>query len=678
MRARLLATALAMILLGGAVVANAADTRTAPIRPVKLIEWGGDLYLRGHVFSNEQTTTTATSETTTIDDSSVFEEGIELTSAWYIYHPNLIELHLGVDLAKTQEYVTTSAQDFQTKGDLRGYDFSVLLLQEKPMSIRLFTDKSESLRDRDFAQSVLRETESRGVSIILKKPISILMLLEEVSNSELGDRRNEQEDTTHFRVEVKHRPDSDWITEVFYDFENIDKTTIFSTTAGQTEPAQEFPDRTQEIGFFNSWRFGPEERQHSLTGRGRLYRRGGFFENRVASIDQRLELAHSETLSTFYAASFDLDRIEGQEQRTKTAEIGITKTFYDSLDLTLRGEKYSLAAEKDSEDRYGIFLEADYRKQTAIGQFTSSLMLGWSREEEQSANGRRNVIDERVTLTDANYSSLAQSNAVTSTIQVRDETSTITYVQDVDYLVRTIGIETEIRRLIGSDIDPGQTVLVTYTALTSPQSEFSTHYFDWSNRLALDAIPVTLYMDYRQRRDRLADGEDPGNLDHRRSFLAGAELDYKGLFVTFESECIDQHLSPPSSANRLNVTYRRSLSRNVDLSIGGSLERLTYHQAQRFRLQHGAEVLDSATARLSLTTKIGRNALLRFTSDISQLSGQENRSDFRNSLSFEWQYAKLDFSLEADYNTFTDENLSGTSETTGQDTSVLFRISRKF
>ncbi|KKN87884.1 hypothetical protein LCGC14_0254150 [marine sediment metagenome] len=667
---------LLLVLPISALPSVAEEQKKVPIQPLGLLDIGGALYTRVESVSDKRVTETATTKTTTTEDELIFEEGIELSVEGYIYHPYLLEWRLGLDLAKTQETITLNDLETKTNGDLRGYDISALLLQEKPVSLRLFASQTEDLRDRDVGQATRATEQRRGLELYVKGPLPSTFLLERIEIEEKGTRRTVEEDTTHIRVTVEHRPHRDWLTEFFYDREQTDEVSTFLSATG-VSPPQQFPDTKDEFNITNLWSFGPEDLRHTLSGSANFLSRSGFFENRVTSIDQRLELAHTKTFTTFYAAALDINRTEAEEDQTFNAEIGFEKSIYDSLDIIVRGEIYHRAIEKSSERRRGLFFEADYRKKTPIGRYTSSLALGWERDVQNFNSGVQRVTDERVTLEDTTFLELDEKN-ITGSMAVTNEDKTITYAEIVDYILRVTGGTTEIRRTLGSLIGDGDTVLVTYVSQQSPHSIFTTDHVDWDHRLRLKKIPVILYANYRLRNEKLTHGEDPENLDREQSFLAGTQLDYKGLTTVLEHERQDQNLSPPWIANRVEVTYHRALARNLDLTVSGNLEWLRYLEARKFGLEPGAETLKTATGRLSLTTKVGRNAVLRFDSTLSRLSGRENRTEFQNSVSFEWRYAKLDFSVDAHYDTYTDENLSGTSKTTGKNASIMFYVRRKF
>ena len=669
----------ALALLLGACPLLAVEGANAPIRPISILEWDAAIYVRAEVETDERTTETATSKTVTTEEEWNFEEGLEASVTGYVYHPNLMWWRVGIDLARTQESITLNGQEFKTNGDLRGYDISVLFLQEKPVSLWLFASKRDDVRDRDFSQNT-RTTERRhGGELRYRGPFVATLLAEWIEQTETGDRLSTEEKTSHYRLVVTDQRDRDWLTEFTYDREETDRVNSFTPTGGGAATVTEFPDTTDEVQLTNLWRFGPEEpEKHTLSGQILLMRRRGFFENDVITADQRLDFVHSETLSTFYLASFNSDETVDQTDRVIDAEIGVVKNIYDSLDITFRVEGHDRSVGESGERRIGAFFEADYRKETPIGYYTSSLLVGREKEHEQFPSGQRTIIDESVTLIGTTFVALNENNVVPGSVVVTDITGTIFYATPGDYVLRTTGVVTEIRRVLGGLIGDGDTVLVDYITAASPDLTFITDHFTWEHRLEIKDTPVAVYGEYRLFDEQIVDGQDPGNLDRIRSFLGGVELDYKGFLLTLEHEQSQQKLSPPWRAYRASATYRTKLARDLALTVGANVETLEYLQAGQFGLQPGAESLDSASAHAALTAKLGRNSLLRFDVTLSDYSGRENRTELESSVSFEWRYAKLDFSVDAHYDMYTDQNLAGTTEDSGQSASLMVYVKRRF
>jgi hypothetical protein len=410
----------------------------------------------------------------------------------------------------------------------------------------------------------------------------------------------------------------------------------------------------------------------SLSGQVRALNRTGAFPDQDFSVDERLELWHTKTFQTFYEGTYEDDKTDIQIDKYTTGEVGFLKKIYDSLDVTVKGFARDRDYGTGTYTAEGGSAQGVYRKQTPIGLYTSSLLVGDERDEQKSSSGQRLIQNERVTLTGLAPSQLSLPSVVPGSVSVRDPLTRLLYFEFVDYFLLANGAFTQISRAAGGSIPDGQTVLVTYRVVTATNAVWNTDRFGWSNRLALKQLPLAFYANYHLDDENFVSGDNPGNLDKMRDLLLGTELTWQGLDVAYEHEISDQILSPPFTADRVRGTFSRPLGHNVDLSLNAMAEELQYERARQFGLEPGRDFLNTLAAGGALTAKLNANTLLRFQSDLAQTKGRENRELFRNAVSLEWGYGKLTFSLEVRYDTFEQE------QTTGTAAAILLSAKRRF
>jgi len=642
-------------------------------RPVGLTDWGGDLFSRARGGVDRKTTGSVSTE----ERDMLLETGLHLDAEGFIYHPNLLEWTVSGRFGLTQEQTTTSDGDFGTRGLLTGFDLSALAFKEKPVFFRAFAKRVEDLRERDFAPNTT-VTETRfGGEVFWRSRLPMSLLAEYVQIDEQDILREMDETTARYRFTVRDQRHPDWLTELVYKIERTERT---STTGANTAApiVQDLPETLDELTMSNLWRFGSGPLKHELSGQGRWMRRGWFFPNTVVTLNQRLDLHHSETFSTFYSVALDSDEVEDELDRTLTGEAGLTKRFYKSLDVTARLLGWRRTLNDGQEDHFGAFVEADYRKETRIGLYTSSLTLGWETERESFEGGVEVIRDEPVKLTGLGFAELSQPSVVDGSIRVTDQTRTIEYSPTTDYEIRTTGQRTDIARRGGSTIASGETVLVTYTVVKPRDATFHVNQMAWRSRLVLKRLPLTVYARWRKHDEILDSGEDPGNLDQTSNVLGGLELNYKGLRIAAEHEVQDQSLSAPWTSDRVELDYRRRLSRRVEMSAGANAEYLRYRQAEKFGLGGSASSLTTLSARAALTARLGRNLLLRFSGDVIRTRGREERTEFTGRASLQWQYGHLDLVLDVYYDAYTQRAGSSGADSTGHSATVKVSIRRKF
>jgi len=651
--------------------AHAQFEEPATIQGFQITDWGGELFLESQL-RYEQEQRDNGQDTTETD--VFFEEGVELFGRGYVYHPNLLEWSTVLRIGATQQQTSIDGNDLTSDGLLLGYNIQGLILQSKTISGRVFGSMIDQYVARSFAQPLDLNRRTEGFEIYVRTPISLSLLFEHVDSTELSNLREDNEESYRVRMEVVDGRDPDWFTELIYEFEDTQQTLIFDpVTPGAPTTTTDRPEQRHEVILRNNWRFGDPELPHFLAGSVRALHREGFFNNELFLVNQQLNLQHSETLSSFYIGQYVFDKFEDQSEQTLHGEVGVQKRFYDSLILTVEAFATSEEFDSSEQQQYGAFLDADYRKDTPIGDYDLNLRIGRQYESENFEEGIQQIFDEAITLSGFGWERLTQPNVVAGSVTVTDITNAITYVEGVDYELRTTGQFTEIRRRIGTTgIADGETVLVDYASDRSESADHHTDIFDWSQRLELEVFPIAFYTRIRLDLDELDGGDDPGNLDRQILMLGGVELLLAPWTFAAEYEWFETDLAPPWSAYRFRGSYSHPLAIDTQLSISAHYQMLTYRDAQRFGLAPGDDFRESYGVDIDFTTKIRRNMLFRIDARFLRERGRDDQILARIGPSLEWKWGLTDFSVSGFQEYFEqegDENMA---------TYIEFRLTRRF
>ena len=605
-------------------------------------------------------------------EKALYEEQIRLDAEGHVYHPNLVEWFGSFGVRWTQNREDVNQDNFDSDGDTLNYDVSTTVFREKPITFRYFANDWTQDLNQVFSGAFRLRTRSQGGEILVKSPLPMSLRMECIRRDEKDETRREKERTEHLKFRISDPRDRDRLTEFTYERQDTFETADVLDQAGQRVDELDLSFVRDELTAFNVWRFGPEDRPHVLSGRARLLRRTGFYANDVFSAHQRLTLAHTDTFSTFYLASYNDNRTDIDEDREVEGEVGFTKAFYESLDVTGRLFGSDREFTDGTEDMWGASIETAYRKHTPLGQYRSRLLLAKECETEKSEAGQRRIRDESVVLTSLTFARLSEPGVLPQTILVTNTTRTTIYVEGADYRVRTTGVFAEIARIATGQIGNGQTVLVDYVIVTGRNADFTTDRVVWNNRFQFKHVPLSVYVDYDLNDMRLQSGDDPGNLDKEETWLTGAEVAYKGLTFSVEREVVDQQLSPPTSETRFEIDYQQRFGRASRLSLSGRVSRLRYHEAERFGLEERRSYENACGARAQVTTKLARAVLLRVDADYTRSRGRNDIQLIELGAVLEWKFHNLDFSIEARQNEFLQES------TSGRERYVFLKVSRRF
>jgi len=254
-----------MLLLAVTVPAHGARKRRGPripIKPVGLLDWGGNLYLRASVDGKERTQDGVVST----DEQRVFEEGVELDTRGYIYHPNLVDWNAAIRMGLSQEWLMLNDANRKTNGTLLGYNLSSTFLREKPVSVRVFANQSQSIRDQSFAEGTRAENQRMGAVAHLKGQFPASLLVETGTDIEESERRTLDSDVAHIRFKIADKRHPDWLTEFEFDREDIDEVSTFFSPGETTGESVDQSEVIDEATISNTWRFGSGQDKHSLAG----------------------------------------------------------------------------------------------------------------------------------------------------------------------------------------------------------------------------------------------------------------------------------------------------------------------------------------------------------------------------------------------------------------------------
>lgn len=662
-----------VVLLGLAAVALATPPAAAQTRPVDI----GDLHLTipdialiGRFQFRDENDTNTLSDVDSHERDLFFEEYLNLGIEGNYFHPNLIEFGAVLRLGLTQQRYDLDDESFNSDGSLIGYDVFALILKEKPISGRVFANMAQQYIARSFARPIDLDTHTEGGEVRYRGDFPASVLFQHSVRNETSSIRRQDEESYLVHAEVADERDPDWYTALEYEYEDADTQVTFFSPGGGPPTRQDLPDQRNEINLVNRYRFGDPELPHRLDGRFRAMRREGSFNNDVLFAQQRLELAHSPTLISFYSGTFSINNTDFDDDQLIRGEVGLSKQFYESLRLTGRVYASDEQFSNGYEQQFGGFLEAEYRKQTPIGLYSSDLTLGLEFQSEAFEGGFRNIADENLVLTGVSFQQLSQPNVQTGTVVVMDATNTITYVEGVDYVLQTDGAFTQIRRLVGGGIVSGQVVSVDYTADASTDADFHTNTLFWSNRLQLSDLPLAVYGHIEMTNDHLDGGIDPGNLERRQRYLVGVDVDLTPVRLIGEYEIRDQQLSASWQAYRFRGDYHQPFGNATTLDIGAHYEMLRYEDAMAFGLDEDFRESYGASARV--ISKVHPNILLRLDTTFDQVRGRDASTLARIGPSAVFSFGQTEIDISGYHEIYDD----GDSE--GMNDYLSIQIKRRF
>jgi hypothetical protein len=162
---------------------------------------------------------------------------------------------------------------------------------------------------------------------------------------------------------------------------------------------------------------------------------------------------------------------------------------------------------------------------------------------------------------------------------VRDINGLIVYTEGVDYTVIVSPARVEIRRIIGGDIAPGETVLVDYSILPLPGGETTTlglglsvrYTFEEGPLLGLSLFSELLFQD--ENRDGPIFGDERDEENDFTEYRIGTEYNRAGVYMKAERR-VREGSFDPFEGSRFEGRYIRRIGSSGSVRFNALFEDL--------------------------------------------------------------------------------------------------------
>lgn len=258
---------------------------------------------------------------------------------------------------------------------------------------------------------------------------------------------------------------------------------------------------------------------------------------------------------------------------THTGLYSINHQLYTNLNTTAALHYNNTDFDVGTEEEYGADLDFAYRKKIPWdGRLSLGLGGGYALTDRQATGAPRSAVDESHVVPASLVVLLNQRYIDTGTIVVTNQTSTQTYTEGSDYLVRAVSASrTELLVLGGGQIAAAQTILVSYQFNSAATAEFSTRSLRYN--AGLDFGWINIYHRFDADNEVLESGADPTVLHDRRDRVTGVKLRWSGqsLRLGFGAERHEHRAGDfNTDTDTLTQTLVYGISRNALLSVTGS------------------------------------------------------------------------------------------------------------
>ncbi|MES9991772.1 MAG: hypothetical protein ABW098_07455 [Candidatus Thiodiazotropha sp.] len=579
---------------------------------------------------------------------TISSQELELDTQGYIYHPNLVDMELGVGVRFQNNEFETDTGSNLSEETLYSFFGNFNLLRHKPYPVYLHYSQRNPTVSIDLADSLTVEHKDYGALFSFNKPLVSYPIKLRVNHSEsYGKSRGTLIDSNidNIQFNLYAEPSSNF-SGSFGLFQSRKK----SGSGSLDLPIQNTLIEELGLNATTSYLFGKENEHRFDNILNYTSVESGHLDTRKDShFSSYLEIGHSKDINSFYR--YNLNSTEYSETGTKTSNENFSADILANLtkQITLSGGVSISDENNEGFERnvYGADSTIRYiNNYTDLLSYNTTYSLAYKFSNQDSEVLQINKIGESHVLDGLSPIVLQNEFVVPGSIIVSNLPRTQTYVEGIDYLLTIVGVETRLERLITGNIQDGDTVLLDYGFETGGTFDYSLLKQKVGAGFKYDDI-YNVSLAFTKNEESLEDGRPLRPLYTREKATASIDARYRlsnnssltwgielekesGNFRPYKRERADISLvfAVPIFTSFLDI---RSIYENIDNELSDEDVDLRHHAATLFT-RYGYR----SNSRLEVSTE-------------EDTGGTIHRETTRVNLEYMWRWRLLSFSLEGRY-----------------------------
>ena len=501
-----------------------------------------------------------------------------LRSQSYVWHPNFLLLDLDLEYQpgsrKDNFLVIPDRSETQTaeKGYVRASFFS-----QRPLSLSVFSNLNHSYVNRELLTNIETYRTDFGSSVSFRNKIipgTVRYMNENWRQYELQtDRRFTNKQQT---VQGDFR-------KSFYGLDNHQLQTSYNDYSRQYGNDIHIDNQVSDFSLRDRFYFDNNQR-NSFNSFIWYYHQTGsddfdrfqIFENTGIQLYENLQFLGNYQYSWFKRTSFTSNQ--------HNVDLRLKHQLFLSLQSQIYYEYSYLNQSAFKELLNTAGLAFNYRKKIPAGFLILNYDIRKRYQNHSSLPGLLTVFNEELRLVDGQTILLQNPFVDPNSVVVHDQTGTIIYQENIDYLLIRRADYIEIQRLPGGQIPDGGTVYVDYIATQLRSYKFDTWNNNFSANLAFFNNLIEFYFRYFDQDYSSIENPNESVLKYITQHTYGIRSSVGFLSAGFEYENYNSNIIPFRSTRYFISLTRQFFNRlNGILSFNSRNYKYTFNQeSQKF------------------------------------------------------------------------------------------------
>ncbi|HEY5652954.1 MAG TPA: hypothetical protein VIR63_01120 [Pontiella sp.] len=540
---------------------------------------------------------------------------VHLDFAGSVYHPNLVDYILAVEMGGDfeKENLSSESSPDRKRSDtspFRSIDGRALILKEKKLSGEIFGSNQHINRQHTFFSDTTYLQTGYGAQLNYTGetiPWKLSVKHEDIEKEDKRNPYNSERDELRFKASNRRRNRSQ--TRFDLRIQDFDQHYSSSTHSGTRNNL-----RLSDSSFFkeDKLRLTSSFIYNDIDSSSSSYSSKLFREN--------LSIKHRENLSSHYEYSFNSSSSERNDNEFHRAGASLRHKLFESLVSRLHVDASDNRGSSSEYSRYGVQLTESYTKR--VGEF-SKLNLGIMVDKHFETRDRYSphVVNEQHNLAlPGDTEVLNQPAIIGSSIKVYDSNRNL-LIQGVHYDLTPLGNTFLIERL-GALPDLGTILFIDYDYPDNPgEGSFESLKTRYSFRYSLFEHLISVYgriydVDYS--------GDDHLILDKLTESVLGMNSRWKWFHAGIEYKDYDSTLFP-WEALRTHQSVNFKLPKRTSISLSASQSATQYPDTN--------EEIERENYQVSYHSTLTRRLMWRLYAGSNHSRGRKNKNLNRDFIS---------------------------------------------
>jgi len=563
--------------------------------------------------------------------SNYYIGGLRLHSSSYLWDPDILLLDLEGELnpeTRDETYLTIpNRSEVRTLNKL-GIKASVF--NNKPITLNTYINFHQSYFNRELLTDVKSNNRLLGGILTSNNkflPLSLAFRQTQWDQTELQSGRNFSMDQSNIEGRIYKTFGQDDKNELVYSHDEYNY---------QYSDLDDVINKTDRLRLSNNLYFDKEKNLNYNSLISYYNQKGNNEYNRFESLQRILF-----NLPNNFRFTANYDYYKREDLFQTTAQNRVRGELHHKLFLSLKSNLFidysnlnrnSGFNSQESNTRSGI--DFKYTKKIPLGQLNLSYSYFRQHQSAISESSLLQIRSEEHKLSDDEIVLLDKAYIDPLTIEVRDETGTILYQPDFDYILVERNNFIEIQRVLGGLIVNNQIIYVDYIAAPPGTYEYNANNNAFSASLLLFKRIFELY--YRRSAQDYSNisQTDLLTLNYYTQNIVGARFDFGFVRAGIELDDYESTIIP-YQLMRYYVNLNGRLGKKFLLSLNGSIRdyiiidnevdriyanlsgRLAYNINRKMKVNLDVGYLNQSGRNIDLEALTGR---LEFTSNFRQLT----------------------------------------------------------